>query len=76
MRPTEEERKEQKGIVNVTWFGCNFCCIELLLHLLDRKSLVDDMVVFRMLESIPSLRYLSICNICITSMEYPGHPYL
>ena len=47
----------------------NCCFIALLLHLMDSKSLANiTMVVFRMLESIPSARYSSIFNVvCLLS---------
>ena len=43
---------------------CNFSCRALLLHFLKMKSLIDNyvMVVFKMLQSVPSARYSNICN--------------
>ena len=41
-------------------------------------SIVSDitMVVFKMCDSVPSVRYSSVCNVLIASMENLAHPYL
>ena len=44
---------------------CNCCFIMLLLYLLDKEItyMYIMMVVFRMLEIVPSIRYSSVCNV-------------
>ena len=60
-----KERKEDKirFLTRVVRYVRNCCFIVLLMHILDIKSLVLTMVVFKMCESIPSTGYSSICNV-------------